>query len=158
MSDTKTLKTDAFVGTVLLDEDEKIYLIREEDKNKIAQSRWNLPGGSVDGNETLTKAAKRETIEETGYKTEIKSLLGCYRCKKNDNYWLYVVFEGQKVSNSQKKIDPGVEDGKWFTKNEFLHLDSDQIVHPDMQLVYKIAVEGKGLTLNSVRFIDYDVQ
>ena len=48
--------------------------------------------------------------------------------------------------------------GKWFSKNEFLHLDSEEIVHPDMQLVYSIATEGKGLSIDSVKFIDYDIQ
>ncbi len=69
---------DIFVGTVLLDDNERIFLVKEDDKNKIAKGRWNLPGGSIDGEESLVDAAQRETIEETGYNCEIASLLGCY--------------------------------------------------------------------------------
>lgn len=44
---------DIFVGTVLIDNQERIFLIKERDKNRIGKDRLNLPGGSVDGNESL---------------------------------------------------------------------------------------------------------
>jgi len=50
------------------------------------------------------------------------------------------------------------KEGKWFKKDDFLHLDENELVHPDMQLVYNIAVENKGLALECVKSIDYSVQ
>ncbi len=120
--------------------------------------RWNLPGGSVDNSESLTDSVIRETKEETGYNIKISSLLGCYKCKKGDNSWIYVVFEAIVAGEIEKKTDPGVKQGKWFTKDEFLKLDSSKIVHPDMKLVYKIALENRGLPIESVKYIDYDKQ
>jgi ADP-ribose pyrophosphatase YjhB (NUDIX family) len=149
---------DFFVGIVLLDNLDRIYLIKEEDKNKIGKDRWNLPGGSIDGDEGLVEAALRETREETGYGCKIDSLLGCCLCKKEDRNWIYVVFGAMLDKKAGKRTDPGIKTGKWFEKDEFLHLDSDKVVHPDMQLVYKIATEGGGLPLESVKFIDYDIQ
>lgn len=149
---------DAFVGVVLTDEKDRIYLIKEEDKYRISLGRWNLPGGSVDNNESLINSAKRETKEETGYGVEINSLLGCYKCKKGKNSWIYVVFKAKPAGEIKEKTDPGVKQGKWFTKEEFLKLDPSRIVHPDMKLVYNIATENRGLPIDSVKYIDYDNQ
>ena len=154
----KNVLIDAFVGVVLLDNRDRIFLIKENDKNKIGKDRWNLPGGSIDGNEGLIEAAKREVKEETGFSSEIKSLLGCYKCRRGNNSWIYVVLEARIIKKVNGKTDPEIYMGKWFTRNEFLHLGANEIVHPDMQLVYKIAVEAKGLSTNSVKFINYDIQ
>ena len=152
------IKIDAFVGVVLLDKKNRIFLIKEEDKYRIAMGRWNLPGGSVDGNESLVDSAKRETKEETGYDSKISSLLGVYKCKKGDNSWIYTVFKADITHNGQEKTDPGVKEGKWFTKDEFLKLDQSRIVHPDMKLVYNIAIQNRGLEVESIKYIDYDAQ
>ena len=61
MSNKQNKLLDIFVGVVLLDYQERIYLIKEADKNKIGKNRWNLPGGSVDGEEGLVEAVLRET-------------------------------------------------------------------------------------------------
>ena len=39
---------------------------------------WEFPGGQVEEGETLPQALAREIVEETGIKTEIKSLAGVY--------------------------------------------------------------------------------
>lgn len=146
---------EIFVGTVLIDENERIFLIKENDKNNIGQNRWNLPGGSVDNKESLIAAAQRETYEETGYDTKILSLVGCYYCQKNNTSWIYIVFEAKLNKKLGRIKDIEVKKGKWFIKDEFMHLDVAQLVHPDMQLVYKIALEGKGCPLSAVKSIDY---
>lgn len=150
------INIDAFVGVVLLDRKNRIFLIKEEDKHRISKGRWNLPGGSVGIGESLIGASERETKEETGYKVKISSLVGCYKCKKGDSSWVYVVFKANLMGNREERTDPGVKEGKWFTKEEFLKMDTSKIVHPDMKLVYKIAIENRGLGIESVKCIDYD--
>lgn len=155
---SKRTKIDVFVGVVLMDGKKNIYLIKEEDKHRISLGRWNLPGGSVDGKESLLDSIQRETKEETGYNSETKLLLGCYLCKKGKAFWIYVVFGAEIIGNRKSKTDPGVKEGKWFGQKEFLDLENSRIVHPDMKLVYKIAVENRGLPTESVKYIDYDKQ
>jgi transcriptional regulator with XRE-family HTH domain len=152
----KPLTLNAFVGVVLKDKKQRIFLIKSDDKYKISRKRWNLPSGSVDQNESLAEAAGREIKNKTGYQIKINSLLGCYKCKKGKSSWIYTVFEAEVIKKVGKGTDLGVKIGRWFTKQEFLHLGAIDIVHPDMQLVYGIAVKGKGLPLDSVKFIDYD--
>lgn len=153
---TPRTKVDAFVGVVLVDDQDRIYLIKEADKYNISLGRWNLPGGSVDGNESLLDSAQRETGEETGYKAEVTEMLGCYKCKKGDYSWLYTVFKAELRGEGEAIQDTGVEDGRWFSRDEFLNLDQSKIVHPDMKAVYKIAIENKGLNVDTVKYIDYD--
>lgn len=148
---------DLFTGVVLLDEKSRVYLIKEDDKHKISLDRWNLPGGSVDAGEGLTRSAERETFEETGYQAKAKSILGCYLGCKGNNSWLYIVLKA--VLKDEKRtppIDVSVKEGRWFDKKEFLGMDNSLMVHPDMKLVYKIALGDKGLGLESVKFINYD--
>ena len=147
-----------FTGVVLLDSKQRIYLIKEDDRNKIGKDRWNLPGGGVDISEGLIESARRETFEETGYKNEVKSLVGVYKATKGDTEWVYVVFESFADTESDAKskvVDKSVKAGKWFDKDEFLNLDKSEIVHPDMFTVYEIAISGRGLALETVKFIEY---
>lgn len=154
--DTRDLRLDAFVGVVLKDEKGKIYLIREKDKHDITKDRWNIPGGSVERDEGLIEAAIRETGEKTGYSITVNSVLGCYKCKKGSNSWIFIVFEGRVSGKFVKRADMDVIEGKWFDEKSFMKLDSKEIVHPDMQLVYQIADENKGLKIDSVKYIEYE--
>ncbi len=40
--------------------------------------RWSLPGGLVEGDETLEEAARRETAEETGFEIGLDGLLATW--------------------------------------------------------------------------------
>ena len=149
---------DIFVGVVLTDNKDRIYLIKEDDKNKIGKNRWNLPGGSVDTGENLLEAVERETLEETGFRCKVESLLGCYVCKKQTTSWVYVVFSAITNIKKQEPTDVEVKKGRWFIKSQFLHMTSENLVHPDMQLVYNIAITDSGGSLDAVKYIDYNVQ
>ena len=49
------------VKAVALTSDNKILLLKRP-----GEDRWDMPGGGVDGDETLTDALVREMLEETG--------------------------------------------------------------------------------------------
>ena len=147
---------DIFVGIVLLNQDQSIYLIKEDDVNQIGRDRWNLPGGRVETKDGLIEAIIRETVEETGYHATVKSLVGLYKAKVKAQSWLYVVFDGLVTEHEQEEwVDPAVKEGRWFKAEEFHQIDNDQLVHPDMKLVYEIAVKKQGLGLDSIKAIQY---
>ncbi len=79
-------------------------------------------------------------------------------CKKVGKTWIYVVFGAKITDKKQRATDPGIKEGKWFEKQMFLHMGSDSLVHPDMQLVYGVAVDDRGLPIESVKYINYDIQ
>lgn len=69
-----------------------------------------------------------------------------------------MVFGAIPLDDKSFATDPEVQEGKWFERSEFLHLNSFQIVHPDMQLVYKVATDGNGLSVDTVKLINYDLR
>lgn len=152
------MNMEVFVGVVLVNEKKEIYLIKEVDKNKIALDKWNLPGGSIEESEGIIKAAKRESLEETGYKVKINSLLGCYQGTKSGKSWLYLVFDTKPVNikNVSPVGDSSITDGRWFTQDQFLQMKASKMVHPDMKKVFRIANSSKGLKLNTIKSIIYD--
>ena len=80
----------------MLDKKQIIFLIKEDDKNKISQNRWNLLGSSVDNNESLPDSVQRETLEETGYQSKMQSVLGIYLGSKDNQSWFYMVHPDMK--------------------------------------------------------------
>lgn len=61
------------VRGVLLDEDERVLLMRER-----SDGRWSAPGGWADPGDTPVTAVLREVREETGYAAEVEKLVGCW--------------------------------------------------------------------------------
>lgn len=61
------------VNVVVANDSGEILLIRRSDNNN-----WALPGGAMDIGESLVDAAVRETLEETGIRTEVTGLVGIY--------------------------------------------------------------------------------
>ena len=55
-------KLPAYVG-IILKQDNKIFLVQRHNTDWAAEY-WNFPGGLLEENETLTKAAAREAHEE----------------------------------------------------------------------------------------------
>jgi ADP-ribose pyrophosphatase YjhB (NUDIX family) len=149
---------ELYAGVLLLNEKNQVYLIVEDDRNSISKGRWNLPGGAVLYQEDLVTAAKRASREETGMEVEPVSLIGTYKCIKESKEWVYIVFSAHSSGMVHNEIDAKVKKGKWFEKSEFIHLSAEELVHPDMQLVYNIATEEKGAPIDTVKYIDYNLQ
>ncbi len=61
------------VSVVVARDDGAILLIHRTDNEN-----WALPGGAIELNESVRKAAIRETLEETGINCEITGLSGLY--------------------------------------------------------------------------------
>ena len=66
------------VNVVVTNDAGDILMIRRSDNGN-----WALPGGAIDLGESLTQAAVRETLEETGIRCEITGLVGIYTDPKH---------------------------------------------------------------------------
>lgn len=54
------------VEAIIHDTDGKVLLLKRSDKNTHYLGKWQLPGGTVEDEETLEEAIQREVFEETG--------------------------------------------------------------------------------------------
>jgi ADP-ribose pyrophosphatase YjhB (NUDIX family) len=64
------------VATVI--EQDGRFLLVEEENPAMAHLVINQPAGHVEAHERLEDAARRETLEETGWTVELTALLGMY--------------------------------------------------------------------------------
>lgn len=62
-------------GTIPVEQD-RVLLVRRNIEP--ARGKWTFPGGFVDWGETVTGAALRETLEETGLTVDLDGLVGVY--------------------------------------------------------------------------------
>jgi 8-oxo-dGTP pyrophosphatase MutT (NUDIX family) len=61
------------VSAIVPDSDGRILLIRRTDNNY-----WSIPGGGVEPGESVSQAAAREVMEETGIRCKVTRLVGIY--------------------------------------------------------------------------------
>jgi 8-oxo-dGTP pyrophosphatase MutT (NUDIX family) len=61
------------VNVVVVNDDGAVLMIRRSDNGN-----WAVPGGAIDLGESMTQAAVRETLEETGIECRVTGIAGIY--------------------------------------------------------------------------------
>ena len=114
-------KMEFEVVDCLVEKDGKFLLVREGRPGR--SGLYNLPGGHVEGTETLAEAAVREVKEESGYVVEVTGFVGIYQSifvAKQLNVSV-PVFHGQVVSGASRITEEHPE-VRWVAADEFLEL------------------------------------
>ncbi|WYP27805.1 NUDIX hydrolase [Alkalihalobacillus sp. FSL W8-0930] len=127
-----------FTSAAFIYNDDGHILLKKDPKRG-----WELPGGHVNNNESLKRAAIREVKEETGFNVEIHSFCGMSheQSKAVCNYfWKGIVISGEPTLNSESL------DIRFFSYTEALSV----ITNSDFreELIYCVEVPGFLLTLN----------
>ncbi|EXF96589.1 NUDIX hydrolase [Pseudomonas fluorescens HK44] len=107
------------VATIV--EDNGRFLMVEE--LKAGRAVLNQPAGHLDPNETLTEAAIRETLEETGWDVEATGVVGIYLYTAPSNGVTYqrVCFAAKALKHRPDyQLDDGIVGAKWLTRDELL--------------------------------------
>ena len=96
-----------------------MLLVRE---NVPTRKGWGIPGGQVNRNELIEEAAKRETFEETGVRTDFLEVIGIrelsnFRFHTAEIYFLSLL----KAKSSELNIDKNeILEAKWMGKVSLL--------------------------------------
>ena len=107
---------------VIFDDGGQVLLERRSDNGF-----WGLPGGAVEIGESVEQAVKREVMEETGLRIEVKRLVGVYSDPRRHNissypdgnvtHWVTVVFQCVRVDGEVRMSDESTDIG-YFDVNE----------------------------------------
>src|SRR5438270_12839511 len=83
------LKAEVCVGAVAVSDD-RLLLIRRG--HGPAAGEWSVPGGRVEGGETLAEAVVRELAEETGLEGVCEDLVGWVERIGDDHHYVILDF------------------------------------------------------------------
>ncbi|MDP1683435.1 MAG: NUDIX hydrolase [Burkholderiales bacterium] len=102
----------------VIEQDGKFLFVEEQAEQSIV---LNQPAGHWESDETLTDAAARETLEETGYHFQPASLVGVYRWPHpaKDIVYLRFAFSGAVLGfDANRALDTGILRALWLTPDE----------------------------------------
>ena len=113
----------------VLKQQNKFLFVRERIEGEIV---YNQPAGHLEKNETLIEAAKRETLEETGWEIEVTGFLGVYQYLAKESGICYVrhSFVGKAINHLEDyRLDDDIIDTCWLSMDE-AELLSDKMRSP----------------------------
>lgn len=95
--------------------------------NEPFKNCWALPGGFVDENEDLEKAARRELFEETNIETDEMTQIGTFGKPYRDprGHMISVAYQTNLIENQKVKAKDDAKDVKWFSINDLPELAFD---------------------------------
>lgn len=109
------------VATVI--EDRGRYLLVEERDKFSGELVFNQPAGHLEQDESLTEAALRETLEETGWQVELCGILGValYTAPGNQVTYVRTTFLATPVQREDgATLDPDIHKTHWLSYEEIL--------------------------------------
>lgn len=99
---------------VVVERDGQFLTVEERSQGKVV---FNQPAGHVEQGESLLQAARRETLEETGYEVTLTGLVGLYTFTAPANGVTYhrFCFAGEIVRHCSDQLDEDIIAAHWLT-------------------------------------------
>lgn len=112
----------------------------------------NQPAGHLEPDESLLEAARRETLEETGWDVELTAFIGAYQWKspRDGKHFLRMAFAGEpRRHDPNRPLDEGILRALWLTPAE-LAAESARHRSPLVWRVTEDFLAGRRLPLNAL--------
>jgi 8-oxo-dGTP pyrophosphatase MutT (NUDIX family) len=147
---------DVTVATVVV-RDGRFLMVEEDVRGALV---LNQPAGHLEPDETLVEAARRETLEETGWEVEPTAFIGAYQWKApvGDNgsggrHYLRIAFAAELGRHHpQRPLDEGIQRALWLTPDELM---AEQARHRS-PLVWRTVADflaGRRFPLNALNHL-----
>ena len=104
----------------LCEQNGKYLLVREMVNRQVV---YNQPAGHLEPDETLLDAVTRETLEETRYQFEPRTLQGVYRFTPPaapQTTYLRFLFRGEVGEQLEGALDQGIIAAEWLSYDDVL--------------------------------------
>lgn len=130
------------VGAVILDDDDKILLVKhKKERGGYWQGKWICPGGALELGEEIKEGIKREVREETNLEIElVRPLIPFDRIvKTNEETSLHVIYIDYvaKLLGGELNAASDVGEALWVEKTNIPQIWPE--LHEDTQRLLKIA-------------------
>jgi len=130
------------VGAVILDDDNKILLVKhKKERGGYWQGKWICPGGALELGEEIKEGIKREVREETNLEIElVRPLIPFDRIvKTNEETSLHVIYIDYvaKLLGGELNVASDVGQALWVEKTNIPQIWPE--LHEDTQRLLKIA-------------------
>jgi 8-oxo-dGTP pyrophosphatase MutT (NUDIX family) len=139
------------VACVVADGD-RFLMVEEEACGRLA---YNQPAGHLEDGESLTAAALRETLEETGWTVELQHLIGVqqWRSTEHGDGVVRFSFAARALSHDpDRPLDTGIHRALWLTRAEIAAL-GDRLRSPLVLLSIDAWLAGQLLPLNVLDYL-----
>lgn len=105
--------------------DGRLLMVEERVRGELV---LNQPAGHLEPDETLIDAARRETLEETGWDVDPVAFVGAYQWKapvapdgSGGRHYLRMAFEATALRHHpERALDEGIERALWLAPDELL--------------------------------------
>ncbi len=155
MSDSPTTaavwRPHVTVACVVADGDR--YLMVEEVVN--SRLTWNQPAGHLEDHESLTAAALRETLEETGWTVRLQHLIGVHQWRSSEHGDAVIRFSFAATAVSHdagRPLDAGIQRASWLRRDEIVELEH-QLRSPLVLLSIDAWLAGQRLPLEILDYL-----
>lgn len=99
------------------------FLMVEEDDDA-GRRVFNQPAGHLEDHESLLEAARRETLEETGWQVSLTGFLGVYHYRSiTGSTYIRHCFTAEAVNKTEQPIDSVIHAVHWLSADEILAAD-----------------------------------
>ena len=130
----------------------RFLMVEEEVNGRLA---YNQPAGHLDDGESLTAAALRETLEETGWTVELQHLIGVHQWRSTEHGEAVVRFSfaARAVSHApDRPLDTDIRRALWLTRAEIAAL-GDRLRSPMVLLSIDAWLAGRRLPLDTLSYL-----
>jgi 8-oxo-dGTP pyrophosphatase MutT (NUDIX family) len=109
-------KPDVTVATIVA-RDGRFLVVEERVRGELV---LNQPAGHLEPDESLADAARRETLEETGWTVELEHFLGVYQWSSGPaDHFVRFAFAARPLAHDpHQPLDAGIVRALWLTRDE----------------------------------------
>lgn len=134
-----------YSNVVIKNKEGKILFLKRADDKAVAPGKYCLPGGHIDGDETIVQAGIRELKEEANI--ECDDLYPAGKAKCADGKWAFYLYPGCVIESGQLALLDGESSGAcWMSQDEWMEADLFFDLKEHLE-------ELEGITLAKVRTI-----
>lgn len=114
--------------TAIMENDSGNIMFARISRYTTGATEWELPAGGVEIGETVTDAARREVLEETGYTSYDHQLMYSYYPMNGSANKLFHIVYCKAIEQVQDFDKNEVNDTHWFTREEVKLMVKDKLI------------------------------